>query len=147
MPVVHGKLSTVYQERSRQNLKLGVSCHYTATVYGLFAGCHSRNQSHSCRAVTQMVSLKEHHMPSTPSNSTSHIYVEASPVESAGSHRQLGLAEGGGHWLAMEDSPSVTQPQISLAVNAETRSQHEDLLRLSDNYINNDEYIDKTLIS
>ena len=86
-------------------------------------------------------------MPSAPSNCTSHIYEEASPVESAGSHRQLGLAEGGGHLLVVEDSPSATQPQNSLAVNAETRSQHEDLLRLSDNYINNDDYIDKTLIS
>ena len=82
-------------------------------------------------------------MPSTPSNSTSHIY-EASPVESAGSHRQLGLAESGGHWLTMEGSPSATQPQSSLVVYAESQSQHADLFRLSDNDINNDDFMDKT---
>ena len=111
-----------------------------------FAGSHSRNQSHSCRAVTQMVSLKEHHMPSIPSTSTSHIY-EASPVESTGSHRQFSVAEGGDHCRTMEGSPSAIQPQSSLAVNAGTLSQHADLFRLSDNDINNDDFIDKTSIS
>ena len=111
-----------------------------------FAGSHSRNQSHSCRAVTQMVNLKEHHMPSTPSTSTSHIY-EASPVESTGSHRQFSVAEGGVHCRTMEGSPSAIQPQSSLAVNAGTLSQHADLFRLSDNDINNDDFIDKTSIS